>query len=68
LPVVSEVAVRSRALVVVADEDTVRPVRVPKEVSEEAVTPEFRVAPVNVPAAAVTVMSPVPSKDTPLMV
>jgi len=41
--------------------------RVPIEVREEAVTPEFKVAPVNVPAAAVTVMSPEPLKATPLM-
>jgi len=41
--------------------------RAPTVVSEEPVTPEARVAPVNVPAAAVTVMSVVPLKRTPLM-
>ncbi len=39
----------------------------PTEVSEEAVTPEFNVFPVNVPAAAVTVIAAVPSKTTPLI-
>ena len=47
---------------------TVRSVSVPKLVSEEAVTPEAKVVPVSVPAAAVTVMFPVPSKETPLIV
>jgi hypothetical protein len=47
---------------------TVRPVRVPREVKEEPVTPEFNVVPVRVPAAAVTVMLAVPSKVTPLIV
>lgn len=41
---------------------------VPKEVNEDAVTPEARVAPLNVPAAAVTVILAVPSKLTPFMV
>jgi hypothetical protein len=45
----------------------VNPVRVPTEVKDEAVTPEFRVPPDNVPAAAVTVMSAEPLKETPLM-
>tara|TARA_R110000868_G_scaffold410412_1_gene698381 strand:- start:22 stop:561 length:540 start_codon:yes stop_codon:yes gene_type:complete len=47
---------------------TVRPPSVPTLVSEEAVTPEFRVAPVSVPAAAVTVMFPVPLNEVPLIV
>ena len=37
-------------------------------VSDEAVTPDASVAPVSVPAAAVTVILAVPSKDTPLIV
>jgi len=41
--------------------------RVPTEVKEEAVTVAFKVFPLNVPAAAVTVMSAVPSKLTPLI-
>ena len=40
----------------------------PTEVKDEAVTPDAKVVPVRVPAAAVTVMLPVPSKETPLMV
>ena len=40
---------------------------VPSDVSEDAVTPEARVAPVSVPAAAATVMSALPLKLTPLM-
>ena len=40
---------------------------VPTLVKEDAVTPEFRVVPVSVPAAAVTVIAAVPSKDTPLI-
>lgn len=40
----------------------------PKLVKLDAVTPEASVAPVSVPAAAVTVMFAVPSKDTPLIV
>ncbi len=39
----------------------------PKEVSDEAVTPLAKVAPVNVPAAAATVIAPLPSKFTPLI-
>lgn len=46
---------------------TVRPVSVPKSVSDECTTLEFRVSPVSVPAAAVIVMPAVPSKLTPLM-
>lgn len=46
---------------------TVRFVSVPTDVSDEAVTPEASVEPVSVPAAAVTVMSAVPSKAVPLM-
>ena len=42
--------------------------RVPIDVSDEAVTPELRVLPVRVPAAAVTVMLAVPSKEVPLIV
>jgi hypothetical protein len=45
----------------------VRLVRVPTLVSDEAVTPEFRVLPLRVPAAAVTVISAEPLKETPLM-
>ena len=39
----------------------------PKDVREEAVTPDARVVPVNVPAAAVTVMSPDPLNPVPLI-
>ena len=39
----------------------------PKLVSEDAVTPDARVAPVRVPAAAATVMSALPLKPTPLI-
>lgn len=46
---------------------TVRVARVPTEVREDAVTPDDRVDPVSVPAAAVTVIAAVPSKATPLM-
>jgi len=42
-------------------------VRVPTEVNELAVTPLLSVAPVTVPAAAVTVTAAVPSKSTPFM-
>ena len=48
--------------------DTVSEVSVPTLVSDEAVTVPLSVAPVRVPAAAVTVMFVVPSKVTPLMV
>ena len=41
---------------------------VPKLVSDDAVTPDARVAPVKVPAAAVTVIFAEPSKLVPLMV
>ena len=47
---------------------TVRLTSVPTEVKEEAVTPEFKVAPVKVPAADVIVILPVPSKEVPLIV
>ena len=40
---------------------------VPTLVKLDAVTPELSVLPVNVPAAAVTVISPVPSKFVPLI-
>jgi hypothetical protein len=40
---------------------------VPSDVSEDAVTPDARVAPVSVPASAATVMSALPLKLTPLM-
>jgi hypothetical protein len=46
----------------------VRPVRVPTLVRDDAVTPEFRVFPVRVPAAAVTVMLAEPSNEVPLIV
>ena len=46
---------------------TLRLASVPTLVKEEAVTPEFNVAPVKVPAAAVMVMPALPSKLTPLM-
>ena len=45
----------------------VKPVKVPTLVRDEAVTPEFRVAPERVPAAAVTVISAEPLNDTPLI-
>lgn len=41
--------------------------RVPTDVSEEVTTVAFKVVPVSVPAAAVTVIAAVPSKFTPLM-
>ncbi len=43
------------------------PVKVPVLVKLEAVTPEARVDPESVPAAAVTVIGAVPSKSTPLI-
>jgi hypothetical protein len=46
---------------------TVRLVSVPTLVREDVTTDEFNVVPVNVPAAAVTVMSADPLNDTPLM-
>ena len=46
---------------------TVRLASVPTEVREEASTFDASVAPVSVPAAAVTVMSALPLKETPLM-
>jgi hypothetical protein len=46
---------------------TVRLASVPTLVNEDAVTPELRVEPVSVPAAAVMVIGPVPSKLTPLI-
>ena len=45
----------------------VRLLRVPTLVNEEFTTVELSVAPVSVPASAVTVMSPVPSNATPLI-
>jgi hypothetical protein len=47
---------------------TARLVSVPTEVSDEAVTVAAIVDPLSVPAAAVTVIFPVPSKLTPLIV
>ncbi|WP_214293731.1 hypothetical protein, partial [Escherichia coli] len=41
---------------------------VPTDVKEDAVTPLFSVAPVNVPAAAVTVTFVVPSNEVPFIV
>jgi hypothetical protein len=55
------------SLPAVAAPVTVKLASVPTEVKDEAVTPDANVVPVNVPAAAVTVMSAVPLKDTPLM-
>jgi hypothetical protein len=46
---------------------TVRLVSVPTEVRDEASTLAAKVPPVNVPAAAVTVISAVPLKETPLI-
>ena len=46
---------------------TVKLVNVPTLVKLEPVTVDFKVLPVNVPASAVTVISPVPSNATPLM-
>ena len=46
---------------------TVRFVKVPTEVRLDAVTPAASVFPVSVPAAAVTVISAVPSNATPLI-
>jgi hypothetical protein len=43
-------------------------VNVPTEVNEDAVIPAASVAPVKVPAAAVTTISPVPSNETVLIV
>jgi hypothetical protein len=45
----------------------VRAVRVPTEVNELATTVLLRVAPLNVPAAAVTVIAAEPLKSTPLI-
>lgn len=47
--------------------ETVNPVNVPTDVKDDVVTPEFNVVPVNVPAAAVTVISAEPSNETPLI-
>ena len=47
--------------------DQVPEVMVPTEVKLDAVTPDAKVLPDNVPAAAVTVMSALPLNDTPLM-
>jgi hypothetical protein len=49
-------------------EAIVKPFNVPTEVRDEAVTPELRVEPVRVPAAAVTVMLAEPSNEVPLIV
>jgi hypothetical protein len=46
---------------------TAKLVNVPTEVKDEAVTPDANVVPVNVLAAAGTVMSLDPLNDTPLM-
>ena len=56
-----------RAVPVEMAPDTVNEANVPTEVSDEAVTPAARVAPVKVPAAAATVMSDVPLKLVPLI-
>ena len=48
---------------VVATKDAI----VPTEVNEEANTSDFNVAPVSVPAAAVTVMAWLPLKSTPFI-
>ena len=48
--------------------ETASEVNVPTEVSDDAVTPEAKVPPVSVPAAAVTVIFAVPSNDVPLIV
>jgi hypothetical protein len=42
-------------------------VTVPTDVREEVTTVEFNVVPVNVPAAAVTVIAALPSNATPLI-
>jgi hypothetical protein len=55
------------SLPAVAAPVTVNEDNVPTEVKLEAVTPDANVVPVKVPAAAVTVISPVPLKLTPLM-
>ena len=47
---------------------TVRLDKVPTLVRDELTTFELSVVPVNVPAADVTVIFPVPSNDTPLIV
>ena len=46
---------------------TVKPVNVPTLVKLDAVTPDASVAPLRVPAAAVTVIGAVPSNVTPLI-
>lgn len=46
---------------------TVKSAKVPTEVNEELTTFEFKVVPVNVPAAAVKVISEEPSKAVPLI-
>ncbi len=56
------------AEVMVSVPEMLRPVKVPTLVNDEAVTPEAKVVPVSVPAAAVTVILAVPSNDTPLIV
>jgi hypothetical protein len=55
------------SLPAVAAPVTVKLASVPTEVKDEVVTPDANVLPDNVPAAAVTVISPVPLKLTPLM-
>ena len=52
----------------IATLSTVSAVRVPTEVKLDAVTVELSVLPVTVPAAAVMVILPVPSKLVPLIV
>jgi len=47
--------------------ESVNPVSVPTDVSDEDTTFEARVVPVSVPAAAVTVISALPLNDTPLI-
>jgi len=53
---VKDVLVKANVVPEVAVPVTVNPVRVPTDVKEEAVTVEFRVAPVRVPAGATTAL------------
>jgi hypothetical protein len=64
---VSELLLPSVLLSLTVRAVAVRLAIVPSDVSEDAVTPDARVAPVSVPAAAVTVMSALPLKLTPLI-
>ncbi len=60
-------AVALNAVVFVAAPFTSKDTNLPTLVKLEPVTVEFKVVPVNVPAAAVTVISALPSNATPLM-